>query len=194
MILSNVPLCFIDTETTELNPHTRAVWEVALIRREPDGSEKRKEFFVELTNRELALASQESLEIGGFDDRYDPLEAFSKRTAAAIIRDFTDGAHLVGMVPDFDAYGFQSIFDAVEGEYSKPGYHYQFIDVDTLAKGVFLAKKGTDDNKVWWPVDTDALTSYLGVEIEEADRHTAMGDADWTMRYYDAVVNYALDK
>jgi hypothetical protein len=33
------PLCFVDTETTGVHPGRRA-WEVAIIRRDPDGYEE----------------------------------------------------------------------------------------------------------------------------------------------------------
>jgi DNA polymerase III epsilon subunit-like protein len=187
--MSNVPLCFVDTETTSLDPHTRAVWEVGLIRREPNGTEKRREFQVELTNREFVLADSQSLEIGNYDERYDPVEAISKRSAAAIIAEFTDGAHLVGMCPDFDAHGLRLILQAAGLE---PKWYYQLIDVDTFAQGVFLAKNDAEKYSNW-PVNTDGICEELGVTIDESVRHTAMGDAEWTKDMFDAVVNYALE-
>lgn len=176
----NVPLCFLDTETTGLDPHTRVPWEVALIRREPSGYERRLVFQIELTNRELANADPESFEINGFHERYDTLEAFSKRSAAAFITEYTDEAHLIGMVPDFDALGLQYVLGYAG---LKPRWYYQYLDVDNIAYGYYLAK----GKQLLLPVDTDWVLEDLGVENDPDVRHTAMGDADLTARFFDAL-------
>lgn len=176
----NVPLLFMDTETTSLNRHTRVPWEVALIRREPTGEERRRVFQIELNSYELAKADPESLRINGFHDRYDPIEAFSKRTAAAFISEFTEDANIVGMVPSFDIYGFENTLDYAD---LKEKWHYQYLDVDNIAYGFYLAK----GKQLSLPIDTDWVLDDLAVEYIEEDRHTAMGDAELTRRYFDAL-------
>lgn len=176
----NVPLCFMDSETTSLNRHTRVPWEVALIRREPSGEEKRRTLQIEVTTYELAKADPESLKINGFHDRYDPIEAFSKRSAAAFIAEFTDQAHIIGMVPSFDTFGFENLLDYAG---LKEQWYYQYLDVDNIAYGFYLAK----GKQLSLPVDTDWVLDDLGVEYYEEDRHTAMGDAELARRYFDAL-------
>lgn len=176
----NVPLCFMDTETTSLDRHTRVPWEVALIRREPNGEEKRRVFQIEVTNAELAKADSISLEINGFHRRYDPVEAFSKRSAAAFVDEFTYQAHIIGMVPSFDTFGFEHLLDYAG---LKEQWHYQYQDVDNIAYGFYLAK----GKQLILPVDTDWVLDDLGVTMDEDLRHTAMGDAELTMRFFDAL-------
>lgn len=183
--VSDSDLCFIDTETTSLNPHTRVAWEVALIRVTPEGDVKRKVFQVELTNRETAQADPESLEICGFDDRYDPLEAHSRQDAARFIREFTDDAIVLGMVPDFDTLGLQNILDYV-GDLGQ--WYYQLVDVDNVAFGMLRAL-GYD---LSLPVDTDAVLGILGINAEDYEKHTALGDAELTMDYFYAVLNFPI--
>ena len=181
-------LCFVDTETTSLDPHTRVAWDVALIRREDDGTEKRRQFFVELTNREFIAADSTSLEIGGYDERYDPVEAISKRSAAAIIAEFTDDAVLAAATPDFDAHGLATILEAAG---LQPKWHYKLLDVTTFANGVLLAK-GIPPEDELWPSSLGNVGEWLDVEVSESTRHTAMGDAEYHMAVFDAAVRLAL--
>lgn len=185
--MANVPLCFVDTETTSLDPHTRVAWDVALIRRNPDGTEKRREFMVELTNREFVAADPTSLEIGGYDDRYDPVEAISKRSAAAIIADLTDGAVLASATPDFDAHGLANILEAAG---LQPKWHYKLLDVTTFASGVLLGKQVWTDDTLW-PSSLGECIDEFGIDVSNFARHTAMGDAELHMAVYDAAVRLA---
>jgi len=40
------------------------------------------------------------------------------------------------------------------------------------------------------PWKSDALAAAVGVTVSEEDRHTAIGDARWAMRIYDAVTGH----
>lgn len=182
-------ICFVDTETTSLDPHTRVAWDVGLIRREEDGSEKRTQFFVELTNREFIAADSTSLEIGNYDERYDPLEAISKRSAAALIAEYTDGAVLAAATPDFDALGLANILEAAG---LQPKWHYKLLDVTTFANGVLLAKGQMDIDEAW-PSSLGYVTGRLGIEVNEFPRHEALGDAELHMAVYDAAVRLATE-
>ena len=180
-------LCFVDTETTSLDPHTRVAWDVGLIRREEDGTEKRANFFVELTNREFVAADSTSLEIGNYDDRYDPLEAISKRSAAAIIAEYTDGAILLAATPDFDALGLANILEAAG---LKPQWHYKITDVTTWATGILLAKHVIDEEDTL-PTSLGNCVEWLGIDQLNIDRHTAAGDAELHMMVWDAATRLA---
>lgn len=181
-------LCFVDTETTSLDPHTRVAWDVGLIRREEDGTEKRTSFFVELTNREFIAADSVSLEIGRYDERYDPVEAISKRSAAAIIAEYTDDAVLAAATPDFDALGLQNILEAAG---LSPKWHYKLLDVTTFANGVLFALGKIEVGELW-PSSLGNVAEWLGVDVNESARHTALGDAEYHMAVYDAAVSLAL--
>ena len=181
-------ICFVDTETTSLDPHTRVAWDVGLIRRNSDGVEKRTSFFVELTNREFIAADPTSLEIGNYDERYDPVEAISKRSAAAFIAEYTDGTVLAAATPDFDALGLQNILEAAG---LQAQWHYKLLDVTTFANGVLLAKDEIQVGQLW-PSSLGNVADLLGVEVSDSARHTALGDAEYHMAVYDAAVRLAL--
>jgi hypothetical protein len=185
------PLCFIDTETDGVHPGRR-VWEVAAVRREPDGTERTYEAFVDI---DLSTADPFGLGVGGFyarhpDGRFlagggdgDLGKAVSPFQAAYEIARITHGAHLVAAVPSFDA----EVLAALLREHQlAPAWHYHLICVENLAVGA-LAARGTPIVAPW---KSDELTEALGVEPgTPEEKHTAMGDVAWAMRMYDAVMN-----
>lgn len=188
----SAPICFIDTETDGVHPG-RKPWEIALIRREPDGTERETSFFVEI---DLSTADPFGLKVGRFYERhpygrflsgldgYDigDLSPMSAPVAAECVARWTHGAHLVGAVPNFDS----EVFDRLLRDHGlAPSWHYHLIDVEALAVG-YVAAKGTPVSPPW---SSDTLMGILGVAIPaEKDRHTALGDARWAMRTYDAVM------
>lgn len=183
--------CFVDTETTSLNRHTRVAWEIALCRRE-DGKEKRIEFQIELTNREINQADQESLDIGGFDERYNDVSAFSRRSAAALIREYTAGTVLVGRQIQFDADNLLDILESVEGQLDTPPWSHKMLDIGTLVKGylfgvnrdVVLDEEGEYDHLVGHEI-------YKTLDVNEEDfaMHSAMGDVEYDMAVFDALMD-----
>ena len=211
------PIVFIDTETTSLRPDRRA-WEVGMIRRDDDG-ERETQFYVEVSLEEADLAS---LRIGGFYVRHPMGRAISGRgdwaepmldgpvrpgsyldemNAAKVVAAWTHGAHLVGAVPAFDA---EVLAQLLRENWLCPGWHYQPIDVETLAVGWLARQFDADAQSNAVPSGTAAqmrraefeppwsseeLSNALGVELpSEADRHTALGDARWAARIYDRVM------
>ena len=66
-----------------------------------------------------------------------------------------------------------------------PGYgeglwHYHIIDVEILAAGKLGAIP---------PYSSSELTAALGVVVDEATKHTALGDVEWAMALYAAAYN-----
>lgn len=194
----NVPLAFIDTETTGVHPG-RLAWEVAVIRREPDGNEWTTVFQIE--DVDLSNADPFGLKVGGFYERYYRYRAddvmpivLSEKAAASEVEIATRGAHLVGAVPNFDA----EVFDAMLRRHKLiPAWHYHLIDVEALAVG-YLHGQALNANPApalpWrdLPWRSDDLSRACGVEpASDKDRHTALGDAKWAMRLYDAIVGVA---
>lgn len=198
-------LVFLDTETTGLSLDDD-IWEFAAIRREEDGSESELHLFIahDPAKCERLPESFRKDHIARFPDSVcmgslrggsvQPSEA-----AAHIVRLFADRPHVVGAVPNFDTerlalllrrYGFE------------PGWHYHLIDVENLAVG-FLAGEihaeqiyGLNPRRSvpGLPWDSDELSRRVGIDPPgEGERHTAMGDARWAMRLYDAITGHHND-
>lgn len=195
-----VPLCFIDCETTGLH-HERLPWDVAVIRREPDGACTEWQAFLDV---DLSKADPFALKIGHFYERH-PLgrwlsgrdgevddgvgvwHAFTETVcadvAAARFARMTHGAHIIGAVPNFDT---STMGDLARNNELLNAHHYHLIDVETLAVG-FLAGRGEPIAPPW---SSDDLSAALGVTPPGDDeRHTALGDARWAQRLYDAVMS-----
>lgn len=179
----NAPICFIDTETTSLDRYTRQVWEVAMIRREPDGSETQYQTFI--AGVDLSNADPRSLAIGRFYERYD-MEAATERlfsrpdgyewphgTAIAVER-MTRGAHLVGAVPSFED---TSLAPFLKAHQLAPAWHYHLVCIENVLAGWF---------GVVPPYSSDELSMRIGVDPAGFERHTAMGDVRWVRAQWDA--------
>lgn len=200
------PICAVDCETDGVHPG-RKPWEIALIRRDADG-EFVQSFFVEI---DLSTADPFGLKVGRFYGRHPRGRALvtngvafeppkdsnliSPGEAALMVARMTHGAHLVGAVPNFDA----EVFDRLLRAHGLcPGWHYHLIDIEALAVGWVAHKAKTIreqepnvDLGPWprLPWKSDDLGRAVGVEpLSEDERHTALGDARWALRVYDAVV------
>lgn len=214
----NAPIAFVDTETTGIHPGRRA-WEVAIIRREPDGQERTLHAFV--ADVDLSAADPYGLKIGRFYERH-PGFARAPEVRAAIaharqlglevpddglcldedelapmVERMTRGAHLVGAVPNFDAEVFA---DMLRRHKLTPAWHYHLVDVENLAVGYLAAKlrhgwglAAEVAEEITPPWSSETLSRICGVEpASEDERHTALGDAKWAMRLYDAIVTQAV--
>ena len=195
------PVCFIDTETDGVHPG-RKPWEIALIRRDDTGQYE-VSFFV---NIDLSTADPFGLRVGRFYDRHpwgrmisgldelDPVASWtdpnfkSQEEAAKIVARMTHGAHLVGAVPNFDA----EVFDRLLRKCGLcPSWHYHLIDVENLAIGYLRGQHTPVPDRAIYepPWKSDELMELIGVEPPaKGERHTALGDAKWAMRAYDAVM------
>jgi len=191
----SAPLAFIDTETDGVHPD-RKVWEVAIIRREPDtdtspGKQTEWSTFVEI---DLSTADPFGLRVGRFYDRHPlglhlatgrskvPGTVMPRDEVATKVAQLTHGAHLVGAVPNFDA---EVLAPLLRSHGLTPAWHYHLVDVENLAVG-WLAGQGKPVSPPW---SSTELTEAAGVEpAAEEERHTALGDARWAMRLYDAII------
>lgn len=177
-------LIFLDTETTGLDIRHHRIWDLAYIVREPDGSEREVQYFLKDMN--LAEADPFALNIGKFYERFpnpdhaaDPW-AISGTThpgdaAMSVFMDFKD-VIIVGAVPWFDAEFLKHMLWRAG---LLPTWHYHLVDVETLAAG---------HAGLVPPWDFDYILEFYGLEYDEAERHTALGDARMAMRLYDAVM------
>lgn len=182
-------LVFIDTETTSLRPDRRA-WEIGMVCRSEDGGpDAEYSWFVEIPDLDLGNADPFSLKIGNFYDRHPAtryggglgsetsrVSVLPEVAALEGVERVTRGAILVGAVPNFDA----EVLGARMRELGiLPSWHYHLVDVETLAAGAL---------KLAPPWNFDTVLAAYKLTYDEADRHTALGDARMARDLYDAVM------
>jgi DNA polymerase III epsilon subunit-like protein len=176
-------LVFLDTETTSLRPDRRA-WEVATILRRPGEADVEQSWFVHPEDLDLGNADVMSLKIGRFFDRHPNMQtedesAWATPDGQDVLQEvevITRGAILVGAVPNFDADVLGTRMRAIG---VCPSWHYHLVDVETLAAG---------DRKLTPPWSFDSILAAYGLAYDEADRHTALGDARMVRDLYDAIL------
>lgn len=169
-------LAFLDTETTGLHPDDHEVWEVGLVLRD-DGREREFRWLLPV---DLKRADPVALEIGRFNERYqfDEVQQDLQEWCAEF-SDLTAGAHLVGAVISFDEERLRRLLWRHNFE---PEWHYHLVDVEGMVAGALGIQP---------PWKSDDLAAAVGVTLDESERHTALGDARWAMRIYDAVISRA---
>lgn len=178
-------LAFIDTETTSLRPDRQA-WEIGLVLREPGQPDSEHRWLIRTADLDLGNADAAALRIGRFYDRHPEYDGPDDPTCteAAALREverLTRGAHLVGAVVSFDA---DVLGTRMRASGICPSWHYHLIDVEPLVVG-YLARTSRAAFPPW---HSDDLSAGLGVSVTTDDRHTALGDARWAMRLWDAVM------
>lgn len=180
-------VAFVDCETLGLNPDVHPIWEIAIIL--PD-TEEEYVWQVSLTPQEIRDADPVALRINGFEDRYDPITAKRRGTSAIMVRDLLTGRHIVGAVPSFDEERLRREHVEVFGWPNRFPWHYHVCDVEAMAVGYLAGLRAEEPvPDVPLPWDSTALGEMLGVEpTPEAERHTALGDARWARRMYEAIV------
>lgn len=166
-------IVFVDTETTGLHPTIHEIWEVAAVNQ---GIEQVWQLPVD-----LGRADPKALEIGGYharrlehDDRTDPRE-FAKDFVAA-----TRGKHLCGANVSFDAQRLDTLLRA-NGQC--PDWHYHLIDIEAMMVGFLRGRASLSG--VRYPAILDlpwssrSLSDAVGVDRNEFEAHSALGDALW---------------
>lgn len=204
-------LVFLDTETTGLH-HDRRPWEVALIRREPNGYTTELRLFV--ADVDLSSAELIGLNIGHFYDNHpdyrtggvlaltngDQERELSPGTwlateakAAMLLERMTRNATIVGNNPGFDV---EVLAAMLRRHKLCPAWHYHPIDVVSRAQGFLSVMRALGSliaphpEDLMPPLKSDKLSKLCGVEPPEGEeRHTAIGDARWVERWYDRLSN-----
>ena len=193
------PIVVLDLETCGLDI-ADPIWEVAAIRRDPDGTETEYHTFVQHDVTKAAKLPDEFR--ADHDARYDPATAvpvmemlWGLLDLFGIPEDYRQRAHVVGAVPNFDTERIGCLFRAHQTDVP---WHHHLIDVETLAVGYLmgqdeiLAGIGGDDAPdapfPGPPWDSDDLSRAVGVDPDEFARHTAMGDCRWALALYDTVM------
>lgn len=200
---------FLDTETTGLEPDRHTIWEVGLIT--PDGREHVWQFPVdEITADPFAL------DIGHWWDRrwstdnevdvlnavYEADNAKSRRKNfpeegkatkpdqrwCRHFRDLIGTAHICGAIPSFDEERLRRLLLANGVRHR---WHYHIIDVEALAAGYICGNWPDDPSQrslAAPPWNSNDLSRAVGVDPDDFDRHSAMGDARWAKAIYEAVM------
>ncbi len=191
------PLVFLDTETTGLTLDDD-IWELAGIRRDPDGTETELHLFIDhdwKKCRDLPESFRED-HLARFPGHN---QSMSRNQAAHRIFEFLyptedgDRAHVVGAVPNFDTEHISRLLRSEIGAHTRDPWHYHLIDVENLAVGYIAGRASRGDFDAGLampglPWNSDDLSRAIGVEPPTDERHTAMGDARWAMAIYDRVI------
>ena len=193
-------LVFLDTETTSLRASDGEIWEFAAVKVDQrTGAEKDRIWFQIECN--LGEADPFSLKIGKYHERYGKNgffepdwdestrrpasvprngEVVTKFDAAWFISEFTRGCTILGLVVSFDSERMERL---LRDNFECPGWHYHVIDVEPFVAG-YLKAMG---HHLTLPYSSNQLTELLGVEPPtEEERHTALGDALWVKRLWEA--------
>lgn len=209
-------ICFLDLETTGLDPDRHEPWEIGVIARGHYADDRE---FLWRVRPDLTKADPNSLRIGRYYERTaehesatlaaanlaaadSKLKWSSPEAVAVVLARLLDGAHIVGAVPSFDA-GFLRHWLPRYGQAFTA--HYHLIDVETLAVGFAhgVVRHATDqlsasgephdalakvpDMVASLPWNSNTLSRSVGVDPDQFDRHTALGDARWVRAQWDAI-------
>ena len=183
-------IAFLDFETTSLDDELGEVWEIGLI---DDASSAE---YCWLIRPKLNFADPNALRIGKYYQRnfiaYEQFgsayrnvhpEGRSSTNVHRVARELAvllAGKTVIGAVPDFD-FRFGRRFLREHNEIWAA--HYHLIDIETLVAGYLLAR-GENPSLPW---KSDDLSRAVGVNPEDFDRHTALGDCRWVRAQYQAV-------
>lgn len=178
--MKHPPLLFLDTETVGINP-AAPIWEIAAVRIEPTGSATHFETLVAHDPGDWLLTLPK-LFVDDYKKRYDADQAAHPRVAVERLAKITEGAIVCGSNPSFDIERLERL--AYQQQLPEPfGWHYHPFDIPTLAHG-YLLGRGIAPAPPW---KSDFLSRIVGVDPADFDRHTAMGDCEWTLAMWKAV-------
>lgn len=171
-------MIIVDCETTGLDPRRHRPWEVAII--DLDAGDWTRLVW-RPHPRWYGLADVKALEIGRFGDRAPDVHcAEAEQVYAETVSEVLEGRMVAGSNPDFDI----RMLTAWLADWQLPCRpHYRTLDVPTLAAGRLLAAGET----VSWPIRSYEVSAQLGVDPPDGEAHTALGDAMWILRLWQAV-------
>lgn len=110
------------------------------------------------------------------------------RVAKTVAR-MIDGAVVVGANPYFDR-DFLRPFLAQHGHAYTA--HYRPVCVTGVGFGFLQGQRGRDGDlasvpELDWPLSSDQVSRALGVNPDDYDRHTALGDCRWVAAQWDVI-------
>lgn len=180
------PVVALDTETTGLH-WGREAWEIAVVKRWPDGNVKDSCWMLDV---DLRRADPKALALSGFYERHprgimlssgrrsQPTAVSSAAVVAERVAHWTHGATVVGANPAFDTFVLERL---LHQQGIAPAWHYRLVDVEALAAG-HLGRP---------PASLVDTATALGIPFPENQQHTALGDARMALAIYDLVLGGA---
>lgn len=171
-------LIFLDTETTGLSLYAD-IWELAAIRREPDGTETELHLFIE-HDRAKCARLPDSFREDHYSRYRDHMEV-DRTSARGRIREFigADRPHIVGAVPNFDTERLAKMYRDVGS--AVPEWHHRLRCVETLTAGYLRRDVG----------GLRGCMDALGLPFDEAVEHTALGDVHAARAIWDHIMGGA---
>lgn len=181
---------YVDVETTGLDPLRHEVFEIAVI---VDG--ERRLWWL---SPDLSTADPNALRMNRYYEReYEFIERDRSEQPSAIAREIarlTTGRQLCGFNPAFDA-GF---LDALLRRHGMvPAWDYHLAALESMCAGFLLEKANHEPDAgkaaalrhsaTNW--NSTEMSSLVGVDRSEFDKHTAMGDALWHEAVYVALTS-----
>lgn len=161
----------VDTETGGLDADRHPIWEVCWATWE----ETRWSFRQRSVLHDPGQIDPWVLDNTGYRDSYRQSWAEPPSRVWAEFAREAEGRHIVGMVPSFDEERIRRALWAHCEQ--RPTWHYHLIDVETLMVGHLHA----DGMLPVLPWSSDELSRTIGVEPDEFERHSAMGDVEWSI-------------
>lgn len=189
-------LVWLDTETTGLHPARRA-WDIALIVRHPGEPDTEWQWYIHPDDLDLPNADPSALRIGGFWDRHPhakylrgggkPFDAPKMpgvhrlyEVLPVIARETAKRAIILGSNPHFDIATLEPRLDNFS---ITPEWHYHPEDVPTLVKGWLLGR----GQPLPAGGKSDDYCRAVGIDPDQYQRHSALGDCRLFRDTYDAV-------
>lgn len=160
-----VEFCFIDVETTGLDPNVQEIVEIALIKTD-ENFDVLKQYQTRVFPKHIETAHPKALKINGYDPEIWGESALSAEQTIEQIKPLLDGAIIAGQNVKFDISFLKCMFAAENEKPNWSGYHS--IDTASLALPYFLAGeiKGLRLRNI-----------CKGLGITNKNPHRAMGDA-----------------
>lgn len=193
--LSADRLVFYDTETTGLDEDRDEIWEIGSLSVDLTDWTVKTDVVHVMHHRARVALMPEKFRLD-HDKRYGRLTGvpvLSKAEAGFHVNRLFAGhkVHLIGCSPEFDTVRTRALLRAADsrGGVNLP-WHYHLQDLEQLVAGFLRAKAlfgavGLTERKYllqltsYLPQQSDEMSRALGVEPDDFDRHTALGDCEW---------------
>jgi hypothetical protein len=173
-------ILYLDTETTGLDPRIHVPWEVAII--EEDGTEHH--WLWRPSFGWMVEADDTALDIGGFHDRAPRVNFPETQYEAALaIVELTEGNIIAGSNPSFDT---GMLTPWLRSWNLEPAWHHRPVCIATMAYGWLHAYDQAAGEHIDLPLPwrSDDLSRACGINPDDYDRHTALGDAQWVRDWH----------
>ena len=177
------PLLFIDTETGGLDPASHSLLSVGLV--VGDGPKVLNSLEI-LIRHEPYVVSAGGMAVNRIDLVQHTAAALEPKMALTVLDVFLD-QHFPHMCQPILLAGHNVAFDmaflgrflAGQGRALEPRFSHRTVDTHSLAAGLRDAGRLPMEN-----LSSTALFAHFGIEVAEARRHTALGDALATFELY----------